>query len=146
MNGDVALKYAFALEINGIDEFLIQEITIPDEEFGIVEMGRAYNEANMKIASKYKIGEFTIKKALSTNKSESWLADWIKRVKEGNRANYVEFAVLKVLAKDGKVAKRYDLGEIFPSKKAVESFVRTDEGILYETGTFAISRFEEFSE
>lgn len=145
MNGDIALKSLFALEINGIDELYIQEATLPDEEFDIVELGTANNEANMQIASKYKLGEFSIKKAISTNKSENWIADWIERVKNGNRNDYVEFAVLKALAKDGTVAKRYDLGEIFPKKKAIDSFDRKGTDIVYENITFSISRFKEFA-
>lgn len=146
MNGDIALKSNFAIEINGIDEIYIQEITLPDEEFELVEMGTADNEPNMKIPSKYKLGELTIKKAIQTNTSENWIPNWFERVKKGNRKEYAEFAVLKILGKDGKVAKKFDLGEIFPSKKAVESFSRTDSGIVFETVTFAISRFKEMAE
>lgn len=145
MNGDIVLKSGFSLEINGIDEFYIQDVTLPEEEFDIVEMGKAKNEPNMQIPSKYKLTDLVIKKAIQTNPSENWIPNWFERVKSGNRAEYVEFAVLKAYGKDGKVAKRYDLGEIFPKKKAIDSFERKSSDIVFETITFSISRFKELT-
>lgn len=143
MTGNVAKGFKWLLEIDGIDAMLIQEVTLPDVDVNVIELGRGVNQTNIKVPGKKKVGTLKCKKLIPTDAVEAWAYLWLNAAMKSPRAGYAKFAFLILLADDGITPiRKYDLGEIFPMKISTESLSRTDEKELYETVEFAVTEFE----
>ncbi len=140
---NVSRGYKFIVEIDGIDQLLVQEVTLPEDSVEVVELGAGVNDYAVKLPSRPKIGNITLKKVLSTSKPETWAYDWLEKTKTGKREDYAKFAFIKQLAEDGTtVIRTHDLGEIFPVKIAPEGLKRLGTELFMESVEFAISKYK----
>lgn len=92
--------FRFALEINGVDELLIQEVKKPKVEVGSVTHGGP-NGKDIKTAGGTTISDAEIRKIKSAGVSDSWAWDLMVQAQQGVEAAYKFDAVLKELAEDG---------------------------------------------
>ncbi|WP_338813201.1 phage tail protein [Bernardetia sp. Wsw4-3y2] len=145
-NGNVLNKAKFRLEITGVDEFLIQEVQLPEREIEAVKIQGSINGYEMEIPTKKKIGRMTTKKLVPIALPDNYIDKWHDDVLTLPRQEYARFAVLVQLAPDGKTpVKTYDLGEIFPVKISPDGLVRNASELFYETIEWSVSRLKVLS-
>jgi phage tail-like protein len=92
-------SYRFAVEIEGVDQFSIQKVTLPEFGMSVVEHGGA--DRNIKTASKKVIGNATFEKLKSLEGSDRWAYDWVSTAVKALPTVYKRNIVVKELANDG---------------------------------------------
>lgn len=135
--------FRFAIEIGGINQFLVQKVTPPEASLGVVEHGASANEGNTKTPGKPKFGDLVVEKICPSDKADTWAWDWFTKARNGLRTNYAFFAVLHELNEQGTAPiASYDLGEIWASKIGKSVYDRAGENNVIETVTFAVDKYE----
>ena len=143
MDNNFSLGFRWAIEIDGLDQFLAQTVQLPDDEVETFEVGAGVNDYNKTLPSKRKIGTMTIEKLIATDTTEVWAYDWLEKVATKKFSEYAKFAFVKQLAEDGQtVIRKYDVGEIFPKKVSGLKLDRKGNEVLMESVEFAVSRFK----
>jgi len=141
MANNLALTYRWSLEIEGLDQFLIQEAQLPEDGVETFKVNAGVNDYDKTLPSKATLGTLTLKKLIATDNTEVWAYEWLQKVKTKKFEEYAKFAFLKLLAQDGTtVVRKYDLGEIFPIKISPENTNRQGTDAFIESIEFAVSR------
>lgn len=102
---DAKKIFRFRIEIEGMDEFYIQEAKKPEVEIEKVEHGAT--NYNIKTAGGVKVGEATLKKIKAANSNDDWSWDWLTKAQDmttgsgGNSLDYKKEVVFRELAPDG---------------------------------------------
>jgi hypothetical protein len=142
MANNVTLTYRWSLEIEGLEQFLVQEAQLPEDGVETFKVNAGVNDYDKTLPSKATLGTLTLKKLIATDNTEVWAYEWLQKVKTKKFEEYAKFAFLKLLAEDGiTVVRKYDLGEIFPIKVSPENANRLGTEAFMESVEFAISRF-----
>ena len=109
----------FAIEIDGVDQFLIQEVKQPEVERGSVEHGA--EDYNIKTAGGKTVGDAELKKLIPAPESDSWAWDWLEQAGNSLAEEYKRDVVFKELAPDGKTTLNAYLWEGVWAKKIAKS-------------------------
>jgi phage tail-like protein len=134
--------FNFSIEINGINQFLIQKVTPPEQSMGVVEHGADGKSGNTKTPGKLKIGDLIVEKICPSTEADKWAQTWFEKAKNGLRSQYAKYAVLHELdeTRTFPIAS-WDLGEIWPYKIGRTAYDRNAENNITETVTFAVDRY-----
>jgi hypothetical protein len=138
---DIAKIYKWGIELNGIDEWLAQEFTPPEKSVATFMVGNSVNKPPIPIPGQSAVGTVTAKFLVPTKQTQITIHEWLADVETKPRETYAKFGVVKLYAEDGvTVIRRYDLGEIYPTKITPDALKRTDgNAAFFETVEFAIS-------
>lgn len=110
------LNFRFSLELEGIQQFYIQEIDSPDFEVAEILQGAPGNEPDIKIPGKPKTGDLVIRKIKPINTNDIWAWQWLTQaLGDPVASRKVGFLnELKVNAVNSE--QRFYLGEVWPKK------------------------------
>lgn len=73
--------FAFSIQFAGLNEFLAQEVVVPDMEIEPVEHGE-FNRL-VKTGGLYKVGMLTIDKISPADQLDNWVWSWFRQVQDG---------------------------------------------------------------
>ena len=125
-----AKVFQFAVEIDGVDQFTVQEVNWPDEEVEVVT--HAGTGPDIKTAGKPKIGQITLKGLRPTEGGDQWAREWMSRARNrktgvGQKpSSYKKVITIRQLAEDGvTTVESRTYGGVFPSKVTQDPFKRT---------------------
>jgi phage tail-like protein len=74
--------FDFAIEIDGLNQFLVQEVNIPAIEIEAAEHGDS--NSKVKTAGMVNVEDITLKKLVATDVTESWAWDWLNAAQNMN--------------------------------------------------------------
>lgn len=92
--------FRFALEIDGVDQLLIQDVKKPEKEYGKVVHG-GENGKEIKTAGGQTISDGELQKIKSADVGDSWAWDLMEKAAKGLPVDYKFDAVFKEYAPDG---------------------------------------------
>ena len=104
---DARKVFRFKIEIDGIDEFLIQEVKRPDVEVEAVEHGAT--NYNIKTAGGVKVADAELKKIKPVNAGDNFSWDWLNKAQDMNTGSgglavdYKKDVVFRELDPQGRV-------------------------------------------
>lgn len=129
INAEIRKNFQFMLEVDGIDQLLIQECTLPDLEFSETLHGGPVGTPDIKTPGKRKVGDFTVKKIMSVVTPDNWIWPWTDLIGSTPRAVSSKFAILKLMSPDGfRTLARYELIDLWPKKVEGLQFKREGDG------------------
>jgi hypothetical protein len=122
---NTAKKFNFRVEIDGIDQFLMQEFELPEESYDIVKHGDT--NFDVKTAGRRIIGDGTFKNIISLNTSQDVIKDRMDAIGAGVLpSTYKEDMIVSQLLPDGVTAvKTWVLKGAFFFNLKVDAFSRT---------------------
>jgi T4-like virus tail tube protein gp19 len=97
--------FNFAIEINGIDQFLIQDVKVPEVEIGAVEHGAS--NYNVKTAGGVATSDAELQKIVPAPGGDRWAWDWLMKAQDPNNEtgglteDYYKDIVFKELSPSG---------------------------------------------
>lgn len=140
---DPRKNFRWALQIDGANMFLMQEVQVPTVEYGIIKHGAPINMPDGKTPGKLTVSEMTCKRMLPAQFADTWAWDWFGLAMAGVANNFLKPCNLVDLAPDGvRQVEDYVLGNIWPSKIAPSNraMLAPGENIMEEI-TFAVEFF-----
>lgn len=102
---DAKKVFRFRVEIEGKDEFYIQEVQKPEVEIEKVEHGAT--NYNIKTAGGIKVGDAVLKMIKPASTNDSWSWNWLTTAQNmttgggGNSLDYKREVIFRELAPDG---------------------------------------------
>ncbi len=103
--GNARKVFNFAIEIDGIDQFLIQEVKKPEVEVGAVSHGAT--NYDVKTAGGVAVADAELQKIKPAPQSDTWAWDWLNKAQDMNTGtgalaeDYKKDIVFKELAPNG---------------------------------------------
>lgn len=103
--------FNFAIEIDGIDQFLIQDVKEPEIEIGAVEHGAS--NYNVKTAGGVAVSDAELQKVIPATTGDKWAWNWMRTAQDpvsgtGGLSNqYKKDVVFKVLSPQGATIEAY---------------------------------------
>lgn len=103
--------FSFAIEIAGVDQFLIQDVKEPEVEVGAVEHGAT--NYNVKTAGGVAVSDAELQKIIPTTIGDRWAWDWMQSAQNphtgtgGLPSQYKKDVVFKVLNPLGVAIEAY---------------------------------------
>ncbi len=131
-------SFNFKIEINGLDQFECQKITLPETEIEKVEHG----DTNFKVktAGQVKLGEIKIEKLKRLPGSDTWAWQWLKQAQNmetgggGLAANYKRTVIIKEMTPSGLgTLNSWVCDGCWVSKISQSDFSRTDSENLIQS-------------
>lgn len=137
--------FNFAIEVDGIDQFLIQDVKRPEIEIGSVSHGAA--NYDVKTAGGVAVSDAELKKIKPAPERDSWAMDWMFEAQNMNTGTgtlseqYKRNIVFKELAPNG-VALSAELWEgAWCKKTSNENYKRGNQNEnVIETVTISVDR------
>jgi len=133
---DPRKQFNFRVTVNGLNQFLVQDIQVPEESFDVAEHGD-WNFL-VKTGGLKKIGKVTMEKISIAYGPDNWLAGWMVQVQDTQVGGgllpsvYKKNLQIDQLAPDNvSVINTYMLIGAWPSKRNTIDFKRTgSENVL----------------
>lgn len=97
--------FQFAIEIDGIDQMLIQEVKQPEVERGSVEHGA--EDHNIKTAGGKQVSDAELKMVIPAPTSDRWAWDWLQKTGNSLAEDYKKDVVFKILNPNGRALEGY---------------------------------------
>lgn len=146
--GNASKVFSFAIEIEGVDQILIQDVKFPDVEVGKVEHGAT--NYNIKTAGGVTVGDAELQKIKPAPEGDSWAWEFLTKAQDafngGSLAeDYKRDIIFKELAPDGVTTLNSWLWEgCFCIKISTSNYKRgaQDENII-ETVTLSVDRVQK---
>lgn len=139
---DVVRNFQFAVEFDGIDQFLIQKVSGLEKEFETLTYGDI--GADVERPGRPKAQDVTFEKILKADGADNYAWDVLQKIynnstgKYAAPTDYLRNWVLKMLNPNGSVAKRLILTEGWVKKVAMSDFDRLGNDKVIETITLSV--------
>lgn len=101
MSNNARKVFHYAIEIDGVDQLLIQDVKRPEKEIGAVKHGAA-NGKDKKTAGGQTVSDAILQKIKPAPGSDKWAMDWMKKAEKGLAEGYKKDVVFKELDPNGK--------------------------------------------
>lgn len=69
--------FQFKIEINGVDQFEVQTVDLPERELDSVSHGDTNHD--IKTAGRLKVGDLVLEKLRLSDTADTWAANWMKQ-------------------------------------------------------------------
>lgn len=129
---DTGVGWSFGFEFDGVEIKQIQEVAGLKVESDLIELKHNTNDGkyvNKQLPGRPKIGEITLTRGLSDDKS---FQDWIKDVQFGKMADARKGGAVNVYDFEGTPVKRYKLTNCWPKALEIGSLKAGDTSVLTE--------------
>lgn len=139
---DVVRNFQWVIEINGLDQWLIQEISGISSEFEKV----IYNDVGEDVErpGRPKSGDISFKKVIRAKNSDNWAWEMLRKIFNGvsysTPADYMGTWTLKLLNPDNTVARRYALTEAWVQKVELDDLARGGNEAAMDSVTLSVRR------
>lgn len=142
---NMRLNYRFAIDIEGIDQYYIQELTLPDRELGEVMHGGLVNEPDSKTPGKQKIGDMVAKKCAPVAGPDNFASTWMELARLGRAESYRRNITVREIGEDGfSTVAVYEMIGVWPKKIGGRQYKREGDGeLILEEVTFSVKDFKQ---
>ena len=138
-------NFNWVIEIDGLNQFLVQEVTPPTTELKELVHGAPMGMPDEKTPGKPKFGDLVVTKLMPAFQAERWATDWMAKALAGSGfKGFVKNGFLKYTDPTSLVTvENYFLGNIWPKKIEPGKLVTKsdDSDNLLETVTFSVQYF-----
>ena len=141
-------SFNFVVEIDGIDQFEVQKITLPETTVEQVEHGDV--NYSVKTAGRVIIGNMTFEKLKRLPNSDTSAWDWLRNAQSqlaggGLLAeNYKKIVTVKEMDSTGKVTiNRHILTGVWPTKISQSDLDRNESSNIIQTVEFSVDTYEQ---
>ncbi len=135
--GNPVRAYRFRVEIDGIDQWAIQKVTIPEISVGVIEHGGG--DHNIKTAGKRQIGNLTIEKLKPLGEKDLWSQTWMMEAILLLPTIAKRNIVIKELSNDGLTTiNSWLVIGMFPVKSSQTTLDRMAEENIIESVEFSV--------
>lgn len=134
--------FSYALEADGLDQFLVQEMTLPEVEVATVE--HFSTTSATKTAGLVSISDMEIKKIKLADSADNWAWDWIQAVQNpltgtgGLPSDYKRNLVVREFDAAGRTTNRWILYGCWVKKVSTSTHNRAASENVIETVTFSV--------
>lgn len=121
---ETATNFRWTIEINGINEFLVQELQMPETERPVFEIGQGADLPNTKWSGKKKIGEMTLKMLVPID------GEFKSKIEEWYDQGCADKKLVQIRLQDceNQDFTGWDLEGVFPNKISWDALVKATDG------------------
>lgn len=133
---------AFRFEVQGLNTFLVQEVTTPDVNFTEISFGQPWPLPDAKTPGKLQVGDLVLRKIKPLESGQdTWIWDWMAAafvLPNGNK----RVGMLYELDNAGNVLDTYFCGLVWPKGVNGVNYVREGGGDkIMEECTFSVTHY-----
>lgn len=140
-------QFAFTVEINGLDQFVCQELTLPEKTVEEAE----HTEGNFVVRTPAltRVGDFTLSNLKPADTAESWAIDLINSVQNpetgvgGTPADYELTIVIRLKDNGGNTITTYEATGCWCKKAVGFSLSKTASDNIMEEVQFVCNGFNQ---
>lgn len=141
-------QFQFSLEIDGLEQLLVQEMTLPDYTVDEVEHG----EGNVifRTPGMARFGDITLSKLMKGANPDSFVDDLIRQVQDWQTGGgqppqvYLKTLVVRVKDNTGATIKSYEFTDCWIKQKTGISLSRTTSDNIMEEAVLVCNGYREF--
>jgi hypothetical protein len=134
--------FRYALEMDGVNMFLIQEVTPPSVELPETKHGSPGNLPDGKTPGKMVVGDLVVKKLVPSGMSDAWAWNWLAKAAVGLASEFSKIAFLNELTPDAVgTNQKFFLGAIWPKKIERSAYNASSNDNIIETVTFSVQYY-----
>ena len=134
--------FRYALEIDGVNMFLVQEVDSPEVELAEILHGAPGNLPDAKTPGKMSVGDLVVRKLKPTDYADTWAWDWFASAAAGLKKDFMKVGFLTELGTDAMIpVQRFFLGNIWVKKISTSGFGAQKNENTIETVTFSVQFF-----
>lgn len=145
-----AKVFNFAIEIDGIDQFLIQDVKVPEIEIGSVEHGAT--NYNKKTAGGVSYSDAELQHIVQEDGGDNFAWEWLQKAQNtdtgqgGLTKDYYKDVIFKELAPNGTTLSRYLWEGCWVKKISTSNFKRgkQDENVIRSV-TLSVNKVKKLS-
>lgn len=138
--------FRYALELNGVNMFLMQEVQPPKAGVAVVEHGSPGNMPNGKTPGKPKVSEMVVKKLKPADRPDTWAWDLLAAAISGLKGAYAGIGFLVEYGPDCvTVVDKKFLGDIWVSDIEESNKNSMGSNNVIETVTFQVQYYYPMS-
>ena len=139
--------FNFKVEIEGLDQFEVQEFKLPDIE--IEKTSHGDGNKTVHTPGMIKVGEAELKKLRDLPNSDKWAIDWLYQAQNpstgsgGLPSTIKKTVIIRELSTDGiTTANKWTLYGCWPSKISMSNFTKGSSDNIIETVTLCVDTVE----
>ncbi len=139
--------FNFKIEINGLDAFECQKVTLPEVEIEGVEHGDT--NYKVKTAGQVKVGDIKIEKLKRLPGSDTWAWNWLKQAQNmttgagGLASDYKRTVIIKEMTPSGLgTLNKWVCDGCFVKKVSQSDFSRMDSENIIQTVELSVDTIE----
>lgn len=144
---DPIKQFSFVLEVDGIDQFEIQEVTTPDMTIEEVEHG----EGNVirRTPGMVRYGDLTLSKLKPTNTTERSLLDWFEQVQNpttgvgGTPDQYLRTVTIRLRDNAGNTVDTWEYDDCWLKQKTGITLSKTASDNIMEEAILVVNGHDE---
>lgn len=139
---DVVRNFMWAVEFDGIDQFLVQKVSGIEKEYDTITYGDV--GADVERPGRPKSSDVTFEKVIKATGGDNAAWEELQKIynsgtgKYANSNEYVKNRILKMLNPDGTVARTFILTESWIKKVSMSDFERLGNDPVMETVTLSV--------
>lgn len=141
-------SFNFKIEVDGVDQFEVQKVDIPEVELDSVEHGDI--NYSVKTAGRVKVGDLVLEKIKPIPGSDSWAWDWLRSAQSQLAGGgllplaYKRILTIKEMDTTGLITlNRYICTGCWVKKVKTSTLDRTSSDNLIETITLSVDTIEK---
>lgn len=134
-------QFNYDIEIDGLAQFVAQEVTTPEITIGEVEHGEGNEKRRTPGMIAY--GDLTISMLKVAPSADDWAYNWFDQIKNGSvPTTYLKNVTIRLKSEDGKTAKTIECKECWIKKLGGLTLSQTAEDNIMEEVVFACNGLE----
>lgn len=137
--------FNFQIEIDGVNQFEVQKVTVPTPEVEAVEHGDTNH--SVKTAGRIKVEDMVFEKLRPLPTTDTWAWDWLKRAQDFDNGggelpeNYKKQVVIKEMSTNNTTTvNKWIADGVWPKKISQSDFDRMSSDNIIETITFSVDK------
>lgn len=143
MSENARKVFNFAIEIDGIDQLLIQDVKKPEVELGEVSHG-AENGKEKKTAGGTTVSNAELQKIKPAPQSDKWAFDWMKKAQTSLSQDYKKDVIFKELGPNGETLDAELWVGAWVKKSSASNFKRGNQNEnVIETVTLVVDDVQQ---
>jgi phage tail-like protein len=136
-------QFEYVVEIDGLDTFLVQEVTLPERSVDVTEHGEG--NIKRKTPGMVMIGQLVLKKLIPADTADTWAFDWFNQVQNTQTGvgttTFFRNVVIRLKDNAGSSKKVFQCIECFPSKIVPGSLNSTSSDNVMEEVTLEVNDY-----